>query len=225
MGHDLALTFFWDRPVHPDAAIVDRYQFADAATAFVPATLRTQGGGTLAGDQAAYNHGRPAPTRTVQPYASWLVSYQRFAYLPGTLLGVILLAGLAAMAARGWVRGRQGVRGVRGLQGPGLPWAFAATILVVPPLVADFDLRYVVPAVPAACLAAALALAPGRAGRGGPAQRRCTTSPAATATSAPDGMRTSSLPSGSTPTAGPESTLPPGSSARTMRPMVADRPV
>ena len=213
VGHDLALSFFWDRPVHPDAAIVDRYQFADAATAFVPATLRTPGGGTLAGDQAAYNHGRPAPTRAVQPYASWLVSYQRFAYLPGTLLGVILLAGLAAMAAR------------RRVRGAGLPWALAVTILLVPPLVADFDLRYVVPAVPAACLAAALALAPGRPGLGGPAQRRCTTSPAATATSAPDGTRTSSLPSGSTPTAGPESTLPPGSSARTMRPMVADRPV
>jgi hypothetical protein len=218
VGHDFALSFYWDRPVHPDAAIVDRYQFTDAATAWVPATLWTPGGGTLAGDQAAYNHGRPAPTRAVQPYASWLVSYQRFAYLPGTLLGVILLAGLAAMAAR------------RRFREPGLPWAFAVTILLVPPLIADFDLRYVVPAVPAACLAAALALAPARPGPGGRApgertQRRWTTSPAATATSAPDDTRTSSLPSGSTPTAGPESVLPPGSSARMLRPMVADRPV
>jgi hypothetical protein len=218
VGHDFALSFYWDRPVHPDAAIVHRYQFADAATAWVPATLWTPGGGTLAGDQAAYNHGRPAPTRAVPPYASWLVSYQRFAYLPGTLLGVILLAGLAAMAAR------------RRFREPGLPWAFAVTILLVPPLIADFDLRYVVPAVPAACLAAALALAPGRPGPGGRApdertQRRWTTSPAATATSAPDDTRTSSLPSGSTPTAGPESVLPPGSSARMVRPIVADRPV
>jgi hypothetical protein len=218
VGHDFALSFFWNRPVHPAARIVDRYQFADAATAWVPATLWTPGGRTLAGDQAAYNHGRPAPTRAVQPYASWLVSYQRFAYLPGTLLGVILLAGLAAMAAR---------RRISGLQGAALPWAFAVTILLVPPLIADFDLRYVVPAVPAACLAAALAFAPrpGEPTRGEPAQRRWTTSPAATATSAPDGTRTSSLPSASTPTARPESTLPPGSSARTSRPMVADRSV
>ncbi|HEV3291805.1 MAG TPA: hypothetical protein VG123_22730, partial [Streptosporangiaceae bacterium] len=191
VGHDFALSFFWDRPVHPDAAIVDRYQFADAATAWVPATLRTPGGGTVAGDQAAFNGGRSAPTRAVQPYASWLVSYQRYVYLRGTLLGIILLAALAAMIAR------------RRVRGAGLPWAFAVTILLVPPLIADFDLRYLVPAVPVACLAAALAFAPGP---GGPAQRRWTTSAAATGTSAPGETRTSSLPSESTPAAGPEST-------------------
>jgi hypothetical protein len=130
----------------------------------------------------------------VQPYASWLVSYQRYVYLPGTLLGVILLAGLAGMAVR---------RRVGGVQGSGLPWVFAVTILLVPPLVADFDLRYLVPAVPVACLAAALAFAPGA----GPeaVQRRWTTSPAATATSEPEDSRTSSLPSESTPAARPES--------------------
>jgi hypothetical protein len=190
VGHDFSLSFFWDRPVHPDAGIVDRYQFADAATAWVPAGMRTPGGGTVARDQAAYNSGRPAPTRAVQPYASWLVTYQRYVYLRGTLLGVILLAGLAGMVIR---------RRVSGLQGPGLPWAFAVTILLVPPLVADFDLRYLVPAVPVACLAAALAFAPGAG------QRRWTTSPAATATSEPEDTRTSSLPSESTPAAGPES--------------------
>jgi hypothetical protein len=201
VGHDVALSFYWKRPVHPDAAIVDRYQFADAATAWVPAGLHTPGGGTVAADQALYNHGRPAPTRVVQPYAGWLVTYQRYAYLPGTLLGVILLAGLAVMAVR------------RRVRGPGLPWAFAVTILVVPPLVADFDLRYLVPAVPAACLAAALAFAP-RSTLAGPtlagpalaAQRKWTTSAAATETvPVPDEDPTSSLPSASTPTAGPES--------------------
>jgi hypothetical protein len=187
VAHDFSLSFYWDRPVHPDAAIVNRYQFADATTAWVPPTLWTPGGGTLAGDQAAYNSGRPAPTRAVQPYASWLVTYQRYVFLRGTLLGVILLAGLAGMVIR------------RRVSGPGLPWAFAVTILLVPPLVADFDLRYLVPAVPVACLAAALAFAPGAG------QRRWTTSPAATATSEPEDTRTSSLPSESTPATGPES--------------------
>ena len=59
VGHDFSLSFFWDRPVHPDAGIVDRYQFADAATAWVPAGMRTPGGGTVARDQAAYNNGPP----------------------------------------------------------------------------------------------------------------------------------------------------------------------
>jgi hypothetical protein len=225
VGHDVALSFYWKRPVHPDAGIVDRYQFADAATAWVPASMRTRGGGTVAGDQALYNGGRSAPTRAVQPYARWLVDYQRYAYLPGTLLGVILLAGLAGTVIR------RRVRGVYGAFGSGLPWTFAVTILVVPPLVADFDLRYLVPAVPVACLAAALAFAP-RPVRAdpvpaGPApadpvradQRRWTTSAAATGTvppdegppdeGPPDGApaegRTSSLPSASTPTAKPES--------------------
>jgi hypothetical protein len=204
VGHDIALSFYWDRPVHPDAGIVDRYQFSDAGTAWVPAGMRTLGGGTVAGDQAAYDAGRPAPTRAIQPFASWLVSYQRYVYLRGTLLGVILLGGLAAMIVRRRGAGERGA-GERGAGG--LPWAFAAAILIVPPMIADFDLRYLVPAVPAACLAAALAFAP----RPGPAgQRRCTTSPAATGTTESGDTesgdtRTTSLPSGSTPAASPES--------------------
>ncbi len=105
VGHDIGLSFYWDRPVHPDAGIVDRYQFADAATAWVPAGMTAIGGGTVAGDQAAYNGGHPAATRAVQPFAGWLVGYQRFVYLRGTLLGVILLGGAAAMIIRWW-RGR-----------------------------------------------------------------------------------------------------------------------
>src|ERR1035441_513362 len=158
VGHDIALSFFWDRPVHPDAGIADRHQFADASTAWVPARMGTLGGGTVAGDQAAYNGGQPAATRAVQPFAGWLVSYQRYVYLRGTLLGVILFGSGAAMIIRWW-RGR-GRRGGGLGWAFGLAWGFAAAILVVPPMIADFDLRYLVPAVPAACLAAALAAAP-----------------------------------------------------------------
>ena len=188
VGHDFLLSFYWERPVHPDAGIVDRYLFGLAATAWVPATMRTPGGGTVAGDQAAYA-GQPSPTRSVAPFDSWLVTYQRYVYLRGTLLGVLLLAAAGGLIAR-----RRAFPG-------GLPLAFAVTILLVPPLIADFDLRYLVPAVPAACLAAALAFAPGAG------QRRCTTSPAATGRSAagPDSARTTSLPSESTPTASPDS--------------------
>jgi hypothetical protein len=193
VAHDVALSFYWDRPAHPDARIPARYQFAHAATAWVPPSMRTIDGGTVAGDQAAYDGGRPAPTRAVQPFASWLVSYQRYAYLRGTLLGVILLGGLAVMIVR------------RRARGAPLAWAFAVTILLVPPMIADFDLRYVVPAVPAACLAAVLAFAP-RPRPGDPSdQRTWMTSPAATGSSVSGDTRTSSLPSESTSAASPES--------------------
>ena len=150
--------------------------------------MRTPGGGTVAGDQAAYNAAACA-TRVVQPYASWMVHYQRYVYLPGTLLGVILLAGLAGMAVR------------RRVRGAGMPWAFAVTILLVPPLIADFDLRYLVPAVPVACLAAALAFAPGLAG----SSAQVDDVAGGHRDLGSRGERTSSLPSESTPTAGPES--------------------
>jgi hypothetical protein len=190
VAHDFWLSFYWNRPVHPDAGIVDRYQFADATTAWVPAGMGTPGGGTVARDQARYA-GQPSPARAAGPFASWLVTYQAWVYLRGTMLGLVLVAGLVVMI----IRRRAG--------GAGLAWAFAVTILLVPPLTADFDLRYLVPAVPAACLAAALACG----------QRTWTTSPAATGTTArpartaPAGeTSTSSLPSESTSTASPDST-------------------
>jgi len=198
-AHDFWLSFYWDRPVHPDADTVDRYQFADAATAWVPATMGTRDGGTVASDQARYA-GSPSPTRLSQPLARWLVSYQNWIYLRGTLLGLILLGGLAAMIVR------------RRAAGAALAWAFALTLLLVPPLTADFDLRYLIPAVPVACLAAALACAPRHGRPGTPDKRMCTTSPAATATTArptrtaPAGdVSTTSLPSESTSTASPDS--------------------
>jgi hypothetical protein len=192
VGHDLLLSFYWNRPVHPDTGITDRYQFSDAATPWVPASMGTSRGGTVASDQAAYNGGRPAATRAVSPFASWLVNYQKWIYLRGTLLGLILLGGLVLLI----------VRSRRGGGVAALPWFCAVTTLVVPPLIADFDLRYLVPAVPLACLAAALSCAP--------AKRTWTTSPAATATLAArpgggDDTSTTSLPSESTSTALPES--------------------
>jgi len=87
----------------------------------------------------------------VQPWQRLLEIYQRYFYLPGTLLGLIVLIGAAGVLAR-WRRW-----GGVGL----LPWLVGALMIVLPPMTAGFSYRYVMAAVPAACLAAGLAFVPG----------------------------------------------------------------
>jgi hypothetical protein len=87
----------------------------------------------------------------VQPWQRLLEIYQRYIYLPGTLLGLIVLIGAAGVLAR-WRRW-----GGVGL----LPWLVGALMIVLPPMTAGFSYRYVMAAVPAACLAAGLAFVPG----------------------------------------------------------------
>jgi hypothetical protein len=100
-------------------------------------------------------------TRAVEPYASFLIGYQRYVYLRGTLLGLILLLGLAGLVAR-WRRWGGPVL---------LPWLVAVMLLVLPVATSGFSYRYELAVVPFACLAAGLAVAR-QAGSGGgrPAQ-------------------------------------------------------
>jgi hypothetical protein len=90
-------------------------------------------------------------TTMVQPWAHLLQMYQRYVYLRGTLLGLIVLIGAAGVLAR-WRRW-----GGVGL----LPWLVGALLIVLPPMTAGFSYRYVLAAAPAACLAAGLAFTPG----------------------------------------------------------------
>ncbi len=155
--HDFMLSFYWNRPQHPSSFTADKYQFAFAERAWVTPNLRTAGGGTLRGDRNAYTLSGSSPTRAYEPYAGFMRGYQRFVYLRGTLLGIIMLIGLAAIV-RSLRRG--GVTRLDRWGGPALlPWLTAFGLLLVPVVTADFDLRYVVPSVPVACLAAALAFA------------------------------------------------------------------
>ncbi len=96
----------------------------------------------------------------------------------GPLLAVIFLVGLGgvisvtASARRGAVRAWrsavsfQALRSLRlhwSRRGTSmLPWFTAVALLVAPIAVADFDYRYLIPAIPFACLAAGLAFAPRR---------------------------------------------------------------
>ena len=92
-----------------------------------------------------------ATPASVRPWERYLQKYQRYFYLRGTLLGLIVLIGLAGVLAR-WRR----------LGGLGLlPWLVGALLIVLPPMTAGFSYRYVLAAVPAICLAAGLAFARG----------------------------------------------------------------
>jgi len=88
-------------------------------------------------------------TQVVAPWAHLIQTYQRYIYLRGTLLGIIVLIGVAGVLAR-WRRW-----GGIGL----LPWLVGALLIVLPPMTAGFSYRYALAAVPTACLAAGLAFA------------------------------------------------------------------
>ncbi|GHE27665.1 hypothetical protein GCM10017673_32360 [Streptosporangium violaceochromogenes] len=82
---------------------------------------------------------------SVERYATLLTAYRYPAFLRGPLLGGVLpLGGLGALRRR-----RTAL----------LPWGTAVFLLVAPVAVLDFDHRYVLPVIPAACLAAALGAA------------------------------------------------------------------
>lgn len=164
------LTFSWGRPDSRSALHSEKYQFAFATRTWASAATNRE----LAADQGYYTHGGATPTRTVQPFARWMAGYQRFGFLRGTLLGGVLLIGLAGIARR---LSGGGFRRLRGWGGPALyPWTAAMVMLLVPNVTASFSIRYVVPAQPVACLAACLAFARARRDTAAP---RPATDPAA----------------------------------------------
>ena len=88
-------------------------------------------------------------TRAVQPFAGFLGAYQRQVYLHGTLLGLMLLAGLGGLLAR-WRRLGGFVL---------LPWSVAAALLLLPMATSGFSYRYTLAVIPLASIAAGLAFA------------------------------------------------------------------
>ncbi len=144
--------FSWKRVAFPQAATYDEYLFGSHSLA-VP-TWDDASLGQYGSYAAAYVQGNPL-TQVVAPFATIIRGYQRYVWLPGTGYGLILLAGLAGIAAA-WRR----------LGGEALlPWAISFALILIPAATAEFDYRYVLPAVPFACLAAVMAFSRGTAGR------------------------------------------------------------
>ncbi|GAA0927517.1 hypothetical protein [Nonomuraea longicatena] len=132
---ELGRTFVWDRPVYPDAQIYAHYEFPEA-TPPPPGRHAAQLGVQRAGE---YERG-PIATSVVEPWAGWMRAYQDVARLPGMVLLGALVVPLVMRRGRAWP----------------LPWTAGLALLAVPAAVAEFDYRYVLPAVPLICLAAAL---------------------------------------------------------------------
>jgi hypothetical protein len=156
------LTFTWNRPNVPSASMAARYQFSNAtqtqnSLAGTSKSVVNAGIAALHVVQKDYTGGHTADTREVQPFADFMIDYQRVFYVRGTMLGVLMLIGLGGIVAA-WRR--DGFTRLRGWGGPALfPFAAALTMEVIPPLTANFSLRYVVPTIPVTCLAAALTFA------------------------------------------------------------------
>ncbi|MEV6980754.1 hypothetical protein AB0M95_05765 [Sphaerisporangium sp. NPDC051017] len=153
---DALWSFEWTRRIYPTPGPQSAYVFPDSVKPF---TDKIASSGRTAPQLTTAYQGHSADTVVAEPYAGWLRAYQQQGYVRGPLLALILLAGLAGVVVR-WRR----------LGGPVLlPWAVAVSLLVLPPLIAAFDHRYVVPVLPVACLAAGLAFARRTPGEASPA--------------------------------------------------------
>ncbi|MDL4776202.1 hypothetical protein [Actinomadura xylanilytica] len=150
---DTARAFTWERTVYPSPWTFRKYEFPSRAKPLADRQKKVA---------RAYS-GFTGPQPVVEPMAGWMRGYQHRMRLPGSILGLLLLAGASGML---FVRGtwRQAL----------LPWLTSLALLVVPAATADFDYRYVVPAFPLGALAALLAFVRGRrpAGRAGKRTRR-----------------------------------------------------
>src|SRR6201994_2789277 len=87
--------FTWTRSVFPQAATYDEYLFGYHSLP-IPAWDTADTLGPYDSYAAAYVHGDPL-THVVAPFANLIRGYQRYVWLPGTVYGLILLAGLGGM--------------------------------------------------------------------------------------------------------------------------------
>ena len=148
VAYDFFRVFRWERTVFPDAATYSQYEFREKPTRTLP-DWKMDANSTASAEAKAYERG-DAETRVVEPFGGVARGYQDVFYLRGTMVGVILLVGLAGLVPL-WRRfGGQAL----------LPWTLATGLLLAPAATAEFDYRYVLPAVPLAALAAGMAFTP-----------------------------------------------------------------
>jgi hypothetical protein len=146
VGRDVLLTF----------AATDRPQGASSMT-FTPTARIPVLPSYYRADERAYA-GTTENTHAVAPWSFWLFLYQQPVVFPGPLFLAVIVAGLAGVL-RSWRRwGGVAV----------LPWALAAVSILSPALLTQSLYRYVIVAIPLACLAAGLACTRPRPPRAAP---------------------------------------------------------
>jgi hypothetical protein len=144
VAYDTIRVFEWKRYVFPNAATYNEYLFGYKSLA-IPGWAHGKVG-SFSSPVAYYIHGNPL-TDVVEPFAGVIRVWQRYIFLPGSVYGGILAVGLVGLVLK-WRR----------LGGPAtVPWLISVALIVAPAMTAEFDYRYVLPAVPFACLAAAMA--------------------------------------------------------------------
>ncbi len=140
---DTDRAFWWSRPEFPDPLTYAEYEFSNAING--PSRKPAVGLAPGQSEPKKYAHGS-ATTQIVQPYANVMIWYQRHIWMPGTPLAVLLIVGAGGIAL-GWRRWGGEIL---------LPWGLSVGLLLIPAATAEFDYRYVLPAIPFACLAAAM---------------------------------------------------------------------
>ncbi|KAB2351552.1 hypothetical protein [Actinomadura rudentiformis] len=135
---DTVRCFEWERANYPSRGIVDLYEFPVGAS--------------LSNWQALHAYpygGSTADARVVEPQAAWVRDYQDRYFVRGPYLGAFMAVGLLGVLLR-----------IRRLGGEVLlPLGTGLALLVIPAATADFDYRYILPALPFAVMAAGLTLA------------------------------------------------------------------
>ena len=165
VAYDTARVFEWRRYVFPNAQTYDEYLFGYRSQP-IPSWARGHVG-SYNSDVAYYIRGNPL-THLVEPFAGIIRAWQRYVWLPGSVYGAILVVGLGGMVLA-WRR----------LGGEAtMPWLISVALIVIPAATAEFDYRYVLPAVPFACLAAAMAFGRDTAARNWLDARRARRGPA-----------------------------------------------
>jgi hypothetical protein len=125
--------------VQPHSSGLSRANRRYAVAAIKGYTGSDQG---VAGD-LGYDYG----TRLKSPYVFLMNEYQHIVFLPGQVFALVVLTGLAGIILP---RRRTAVAA--------LLWVSALILMVLPTAEHEYTYRYVLPAVPLACIAAALAV-------------------------------------------------------------------